>query len=162
MKGEPSGKVLRRRRNDRLKRLENKHKNEVRIRDRRCRFPFCGCKRFGYALHVSHQQHKGMGGDPTGKRSARELMIYICVIRHREGKVSIDKGTLRWLPLTPAGSDSLVAWEVKQGVLPEHLQDGTGDYWVEVAREADTDLLSYEPLTERQRAILAHLSGMQL
>lgn len=99
-----------------LKRAETKNKREVRNRDRTCRFPLCPCRRFGLFLEVSHADHKGMGGDPTGERSTPERMIYVCNWRHKESRVSIDKGLLRWVPLVAdKGSNGPVSWEMKVG-----------------------------------------------
>lgn len=108
----------------RLKRAENKNKQIVRERDRKCRFPLCPCHRFGLFLEVSHCEHKGMGGDPTGERSLPERMIYVCNWRHKESPVSIDKKKLRAMPLTAAGTDGPVAWEAR-----------VDDEWTELARE---------------------------
>jgi hypothetical protein len=69
-----------------------KKKADVRRRDRKCRFPICGCAKLKIQPHVSHSKHAGMGGNPAGDRSAPELMIYVCACRHRENRISIDKG----------------------------------------------------------------------
>jgi hypothetical protein len=68
---------------------EERHKREVRLRDRYCRFPLCECRKFGLALHVSHSRHKGAGGNPKGDRSLPELMVLIDAARHRENRMSI-------------------------------------------------------------------------
>jgi len=112
----------------RLKRAENKNKEKVRDRDRKCRFPLCPCHRFGLFLEVSHAEHKGMGGDPTGERSAPYLMLLVCNWRHKESRYSIDKKSLRWVPLTDRGSDGPIAWQARVPWL-------MGNDWVEIARE---------------------------
>lgn len=108
--------------------LEREHKAAVRERDGGCRFPFCGCRAAArpYVLEVSHQIHKGMGGDPTGERSTSAGMIYLCSWRHKDGPVSIDRGTLRWEALTERGADGPVRWILNSTVngaykLPEFV-----------------------------------------
>jgi hypothetical protein len=128
---------------------EETNKTYVRRRDRRCRFPLCGCRKFGFALHVSHQQHKGMGGNPKGDRSTGDRMILVCAPRHREHPMAIDKGTVKWEGLTRNGSDGPVRWLVRL--------DGRRT-WTEVARERAVQEL--EPLTEKQRRILRQLAEM--
>lgn len=105
------------------------NKDEVRDRDRVCRFPLCPCHRFGLFLEVSHREHKGMGGDPTGERSAPELMVLVCNWRHKESRYSIDKKTVRWVPLTDAGAKGPIAWEIWAPWLFGHK-------WTEFARES--------------------------
>lgn len=125
-----------------LKTAEDKEKKAVRFRDKVCRFPFCGCRKFGLALHVAHQKHKGMGGNPKGDRSDPALMVQVCSARHRENIMSIDRGTIRWRALTKDGANGPIAWDVDLQVL-------TGDIecrrWLEVAREAAVGYpVSYE------------------
>src|SRR4030095_16608414 len=100
-----------------LKTRENKNKQLVRDRDVYCRFPLCRCRQLAILPHVSHQVHKGMGGDPTGERSVPSLMIMLCAWRHREAPISIDNKTLRWRALTRAGAAGPVAWDVKISAL---------------------------------------------
>lgn len=108
---------------------ERAEKQKVRERDRRCRFPLCRCHLRRTFCEVSHRFHKGSGGDPTGERSKAELMILLCPARHRTSAWSVDQKTLRWTPLTDAGSDGPVAWAFRD-------KDGS---WVEVAREREGD-----------------------
>lgn len=143
---------------------EADQKREVRKRDGyKCRFPLCGCRRIGLKLEargeVSHQQHKGMGGDPLGIRTQAALMIYLCKHRHQDGAVSIHKGTLRAVYLTPAKANGPVAWEVDVSVIStrSNLQ---GPRWKEVARETSVQRLA--PITEWQRDMLAALGEMEL
>lgn len=150
-----SGRVLRRRKAGRLKRAENAHKEEVRVRDVVCRFPLCPCHRFGLFLEVSHGEHKGMGGDPTGARSLPALMLLICNWRHKESKLSIDKKTIRWHGLTDAGASGPIAWEIDLGRFSgETFPAGT---WVTIAREVKPGELA--PLADPAREILEHLAA---
>lgn len=131
---------------------EMKAKKAVRQRDRHvCRFPLCGCRRLKLGLEVSHDNHKGMGGNPSGDRSTTEQMVLLCTHRHQFGAVSRHAGTLRAEPLTSAGYDGPVAWEV-------HVEDWGG--WVEVARERKPGDL--EPLTRLQLGLLQNLASMEL
>lgn len=133
-----------------LKRGENKNKAKVRARDRVCRFPLCPCQRFGLFLEVSHATHKGMGGDPTGERSAPELMILVCNWRHKESHISIDKKAIRWLPLTDKGSNGPVEWQAKAD---------EGGEWITLAREESIG--RWLPIDPWQRALL-HAMGTEL
>jgi hypothetical protein len=138
---------LRARKAGRLKRLENKHKQQVRDRDKTCRFPLCGCRARGLFLEVSHKIHKGMGGDPTGERSVPELMVYLCNWRHKEGTFAIDRETLRWLALTSKGAAGPIAWEMR-----------IGSAWIALAREVSIGV--WEPFSRDQKRILDGLAEM--
>lgn len=154
-----SGKVERRDRRVERDGEENKQKKEVRKRDgQRCRFPLCGCKKFQFALHVSHRVHKGAGGNPAGNRSQAKEMILVCVRRHREGKASIDMKTVQWRALTTAGSNGPVAWLVEASIFPAKLRGYTGHKWLEVARERSVGVL--EPVNEWQAELLKFLALM--
>lgn len=150
-----SGKTLRRRKRDRLKRNENAHKEEVRERDVVCRFPLCPCRLFQLFLEVSHKDHKGMGGDPTGERSLPALMLLICNWRHKESKISIDRKGLKWEGLTPAGSNGPIAWRIDLGKFSNGMFPL--DTWVELARERERGVL--EPIAEPAQKILESLAG---
>jgi hypothetical protein len=133
------------------RKAEDDRKKEVRQRDlRRCRFPLCGCARHGYQLHVSHAEHKGMGGNPAGDRSLPMLMVLVCAPRHRESRHSIDMGGIRWRPLTEEWANGPIAWDVL----------GAAGQWIEVAREhAVQKLLPIQPWQER---ILHKLAQMDV
>lgn len=132
---------------------ESKHKRAVRTRDKRCRFPLCGCAKFKLGLHVAHLQHKGAGGNPKGDRSATHKMILLCSARHRENRISLDRGTIRIRPLTLAGTAGPCVWDVDTRDRPStHAQ------WTEVGREVTRGI--FEPFTPEQRAILDTLSPM--
>lgn len=150
---------------------ENKHKQRVRDRDSLCRFPKCGCWRFNYFLAVSHQKHKGSGGDPTGERSQPEIMILVCSPRHREHRCAIDKGAIRWRALTALGAEGPVAWDiafdfvVKTWGAADWLgtvakRDDAGKLWIELAVEFS--IRHYEPFTEWQHRTLTQLAEMDL
>ena len=148
--------TLRRQKAGRLKRAENANKQEVRDRDKVCRFPLCACRLFNLFLEVSHQEHKGIGGDPTGERSLPERMMLLCNWRHKEDRFSIDKHGIRWVPLTDRGSNGPVACEIEIG----RFSNGTlAHSWVEIARESAPGKLA--PLMPAQRAILESLATAQ-
>lgn len=142
------------------KTAEEKNKKKVRLRDKRCRFPLCGCKRLKIMAHVSHQRHKGSGGNPAGDRSQPSGMIYVCACRHRENVISIDRGTLRWRELEKGkGADGYIAWDIRRDELPSHLREGRAE-WVEIAREWRGGELM--PLAGHQLAILQWLAKMEV
>lgn len=156
---------------------ERVEKTKVRLRDRECRFPRCGCKRMQLGLTgggmtntllakcdlvVSHDVHKGMGGDPTGAVSIAPLMILLCRWRHQDAPVSVHAGTLRTLYLTPDQNDGPLAFEIDLRVLmtgtqPAHPQ------WFEVGREVydPAGAIVLGPLTLEQEAVLLKLSEMR-
>lgn len=157
----------RQRRNRKLKTNEAAEKAIVRARDQRCRFPLCGCERLGLPLHVSHAVHKGMGGDPTGDRSVSSLMVLVCAARHRENKIALDKGTLRWEPVTDAGANGPICWWVD--VLAMGLQAGAangvtsdGGWWFLLAEEYSAQGGLFVALDENQRDALGVLAQMIL
>jgi len=135
---------------------EEKHKAAVRRRDKHCRFPLCGCRKLKLTLHVSHQTHKGIGGNPAGDRSTPDKMIYVCGPRHRENSVSIDRGTLAWRALTDKGSDGPVEWYLPEGSL---IGLGGGGSRV-LAREKSIG--TWERFTPKQKALLLKLAEMKL
>jgi hypothetical protein len=148
-----------------LKAAEDKSKAEVRRRDKRCRFPQCGCRQFGLRLEVSHAVHKGAGGNPKGERSAPDLMVYVCSARHRENRMAIDRGTVRWRPLTAEGANGPIAWEIDGEALQPFVLVGRPAVflphgWVEVARESAVGVLA--PLADWQRQTLRHLAAMRI
>ena len=134
------------------KRAELDAKAAVRRRDKVCRFPLCGCRRLGLRLEVSHEEHKGMGGNPAGDKNVPENLVLLCVHRHQDGAISRHKGTLRVRFLSRAGFDGPVAWMVDLGT--------TSPRWTEVAREVAPGQL--EALTEKQRGLLEALAEMEL
>lgn len=115
---------------------EKDHKRESKKRDGyRCRFPLCGCQKLGLRLRLesSHWEHKGAGGDPLGQRSEVRNLVTLCSHRHKDGAVSIDKGTLRPVFLTRFGYNGPIAWEVN---LPAYWGDYTKpDAWYRIAAE---------------------------
>ncbi len=170
MSGEPMWKIGRtalkhERQATRRKRAkkEKDAKAETRKRDKRCRFPRCGCQKLGVAIkafpEVSHSRHKGMGGNPSGDRSTTAELLLLCKHRHQDGAISRHKGTLRAIPLTPIGYDGPIAWQVDVNRLREDFSAHPQD-WREVAREdAGRQLL---PLTPEQIEILDTLAEMEL
>jgi HNH endonuclease len=69
---------------------------QVRYRDRECRFPGCGARRFAEAHHVRWWRHGG--------RTTLENLLLICSFHHRlvhEHGWSVKRdadGTARWIP----------------------------------------------------------------
>lgn len=148
-----TAKAARRERTRQARKQERDAKAEVRRRDKTCRFPLCGCRRGGYALHVAHGTHKGMGGNPKGDRSTAAGMVLLCAPRHRESVLSIDRGTLRWEALTEAGADGPIRWQTKREV-PFEVESAAGfigSYWWTIAVE---DRRGHVELTSLQRQFL--------
>lgn len=139
-------------------------KLEVRERDKRCRFPKCGCTRnwdpMRSFLEVSHNRHKGMGGNPAGDRSAAALMVLLCKWRHQDGKVAYGRGTLRTAFLGDDGYNGAVAWEIPAELFSELVGLPTAGDWIEIAREQSPGVLL--PSTEEQRVVLAELATMDV
>src|SRR5216110_2341889 len=127
-----AGRIVRARAAAKRKGKEDGEKRKVRGRDRYCRMPLCGCRKFRLALHVSHSRHKGMGGNPAGDRSLAALMLLVCSARHKENRIAIDRGTLRWRALTRAGANGPVAWDVDRDAM-RVIADGRADDWIELA-----------------------------
>lgn len=100
-----------------------------------------------------------MGGNPSGDRSAAALMVRVCAPRHREARVSIDRSTVRWEPLTPDGANGPIVWYIDAGALPEQLRPlpiQQGD--IEIAREIAP--YRYEHMAPWQKQVLHELAQM--
>lgn len=138
-------------------RAEMAEKRKVRARDRRCRFPLCGCGPMRLRLEVSHDFHKGMGS--KGGVSLASLMVLLCEHRHQHGAVSRHKGTLRAKYLTPDGYDGPVAWEIDMEALRRPRWQSVEPRFAEVARESRPGQI--EPLQVWQREALETLSQME-
>lgn len=134
---------------------EKAQMDETRKRDKYCRFPMCGCKRFSLTAHVAHLTHRGMGGNPKEDRSEPEKMILLCSARHRDNEFSLDQKTVRIRPLTLAGTSGPCAFDVR-GYSMYKMDWGK---WSEVGRE--TALHQFEPFTPEQLHILTMLKGME-
>lgn len=145
-----------------LKTQESNNKKDVRKRDlHKCRFPLCGCRRLALPLEVSHDQHKGMGGDPTGERSERWGMILMCWHRHQFGAVSFHKGTLRTRYLSLSMNDGPVAFEVDLDVVEPATRKGPREArWFEVARERSVQSIEWP--SPKQQAVLRRLAEMDV
>jgi hypothetical protein len=150
---------------------EDTQKGKVRNRDKYCRFPLCGCKRFGLHCETSHRRHKGMGGNPKEDRSDPADMVYLCSARHQSNVFAVDRKSLRWRPLTEKGAHGPIAWDIKVSELRRLVPKSTPlialavglmgrDKWFELARE--TGIHVYEPMTPEQTAIVAFLKGMEV
>lgn len=122
-----------------------------------CRFPLCGCRRLQLVVESSHyRMHKGMGGDCTGGRSNVEDLITVCPHRHREGRIAIDKGTLRVEPLTERGACGPVAWWFDAAA----YRGERGQDWVLLAREERVGVL--EPPSLEALFLLQGLAKMEV
>jgi hypothetical protein len=148
------------------KTTELSSKQQVRLLDRYCRFPKCGCRRTGHATAVAHLKHKGMGGNPKGDRSKLYGLILLCAPRHREHPVSLDRGTLKITPTSMAGTRGACFWYVHYPSLqlpPQMIAAWRGGpnmtiEWFLLAHE--TAPHQFAPFTGEQLAVLAHLAAM--
>jgi hypothetical protein len=150
----------RRRRRDRLKKGEGENKLASKLRDNMsCRFPLCPCRQ-RYTIESAHKKHTGMGGNPTGDRNTTAGLMTVCAWRHRLGKVSFDRGTLKWHELeTGKGADGPVIWLVNVSVVPGWMYPPGGE-WVEVARELTPGV--WETTYPWQGMLLRRLAEMDI
>lgn len=96
----------RKRRADR-KAEEDKAMRDAKARDRHvCRFPACEYMPKKPRIDAAHSIHRGMGGNPDGDRTKRELLIAFCFIHHRQW----DLGEFDVEPLTDRIFDGPVAF----------------------------------------------------
>lgn len=149
---------------------------QARIRDAYCRFPVCGCVLSQSLPHrligeliaeVSHQVHRGMGGDPRGERTTPPLLLLLCNWRHKLSKFSIDRHGIRWEALTEQGADGPIRWliDAEKASALSLEREGVGLFrtlspWIVLAEE--TAPHAFKPFTEAQSAILAWLAEMSV
>lgn len=137
---------------------ERREKDVCRDRDKYCRFPLCGCRKFKLPLESAHAtQHKGMGGNPKMDRSKPDKLITLCNARHRRLPISMHAGTLRVIPLTTAGTAGPCAYSIDVRALRDPAWTCR---WYEVGREMERH--SFEPFTIEQRRLLKQLAAMTL
>ena len=159
----PSAKVQRALRRIERDAAEDREKAKVRQRDRGCRFPLCGCRRLRLTLEVSHNEHKGAGGNPDGSRSTTELMMQLCRERHRTNPFSIHNRAIEWQPLEKKlGANGPVKWLIDRRLLRYYLHGGQRPAemkLVEVVRETAVGILG--PMDDADRALLEQLARME-
>lgn len=178
-----AAKASRQRDGRKLKAEETRNKGIAKSRDlNRCRFPLCGCKKSGFRAEVSHDRHKGMGGNPAGDRSLPPGLITMCLPRHQTGVFSRHANTIRNRYLTNDGNNGPVAWDIWAPELARQMLGGIfAGYGDSVFREINTQVhrsmqvwegwleidREYEvqkslPRQRWQQAILERLAGMDL
>lgn len=139
---------------------ETAAKNEAKEADG-CRFPRCGCRLLGLALHGAHFKAKGMGGD-HGLRSTVDNIVGLCVHRHQTGRVSLHGGTLAIEILDISrGTRGPLAWHLHTSAIG--VRPGA---WLEIARETE-DYAPDDPrcafaVIERFPALIDALGDMEL
>lgn len=146
---------LRRTKRDAAEQVE---KRKVRNRDKYCRFPLCGCGKMKLRTDVSHSQHKGMGGNPAEDRSKAHLMVLVCGARHKDNIAAIDRGNIRWRPLTARGSNGPIAWDLHVTMIGSRSSPAGDRVWRELAVETAPHV--YKPFTNAQADLLKWLSEM--
>lgn len=153
---------LRARKRRRLDTKESAAMQEVRDRDERPRFPLASVSRWPaydecQPLEVSHSEHRGMGGDPTGKRTQRQTMLLLSRKRHTGHKFSVDQGGLKWTPNDPErGSDGPIQWWLNCDYLPAEYVTAKAlpkGHWVQLAIEYEPH--HWWPLTSEQKELFA-------
>lgn len=159
-KAPKSRKVVRGLKRKKVKAAEDAEMQKVRRRDKYCRFPLCGCKKFGLRLEVSHKKHRGMGGNPKLDRTTPDQMILLCSARHQENRIAVDRGTLHWQALTTQGANGPVAWMLDIRDLPEIRTGRLIDY-NEIVLARETSPHVFAPFTPEQKLILETLREME-
>ena len=155
----PTGRKAEKQRRRALVAQQERRNKQAALRrdDWRCRFPFCGCQQRGYDYEVAHLTHKGMGGDPKGLRSQVDNLITLCGWRHREGVISLHKGTLRVVPRTADGTNGPVSWLMD---VSAYTGMANFTYWIVIATEERVGVL--EPIGFNVKLeILEKLSRME-
>jgi hypothetical protein len=103
----------------RLRRRERKAAEDAVMRaakqrdGHRCRFPWCDFRGLELPLDACHVRHRGMGGNPSGDRTATTDQL-ICFCRRHHGLY--DAGThFDIQPQTPKGCDGPVDFTAPHG-----------------------------------------------
>lgn len=78
-------------------------------RDGGCRWPHCDCRTKGYQIDPAHRRHRGMGGNPDGDRTRRELILSLCRPKHNLW----DAGLIDIIPRTSQDFDGPADFYVK-------------------------------------------------
>lgn len=156
---------------------ERAEKGKAKRRDRGCRFPLCGCRRLGLLVkarrEVSHDKHKGMGGNPIGDRSTAAIMVELCNHRHQDGVISRHKGTLRSRFLDDdLGYFGPIEWYIEAetlmkinprlGVMTLPFRTWATDGWMGVCVARETAVGQVGLLASWQREVLEQLARMEL
>jgi hypothetical protein len=108
-----------------VKAAEDAAKEEVRKRDKSCRWPHCAnCKAYKPRLEVAHLDAKGMGGD-HGTVSGPDQMILLDFLTHQSGPRSLEQHGKRIDPITAQGTNGPCEFWAKD----------ENEQWYLVARE---------------------------
>ena len=144
LKRKPKGPTARRRaaKRRRLDKAELVEMNHVRERDGHCRFLFCPCRIYGAMPQVSHQKHRGMGGNPSLDRTDRRTMLLLCPWRHTGSRLSNDQRGISWVPISPdKGAEGPVIWILDTAALP----NDDAHFWIRrMARGDGTVIIAAE------------------
>lgn len=141
--------------------------DKVRKRDKGCRFPLCRCRRVGIRLEVSHDLHRGMGGNPAGDRTDPATMVQVCAWRHTQGIFALDKGSIRWVPMTTLGANGHIQWQIDKALVDymrhQHGPRPTEPVWMSLAFERPGTVGSLDNnVSTLQWDILQWLATMQV
>ena len=93
----------RQRRADRVAQEQREMQAALHRDQRRCRFQPCVYEPKKLPIDPCHQQHRGMGGDPSGERTTRESIVSLCRVHHG----MYDRGEIDVQPRTDRGFDDV-------------------------------------------------------
>ena len=95
---------------------ERREMEAAKARDRRlrggCAWPDCPHKRM--TLHAAHLKHRGQGGNPSGDRTLRHLLVGFCAVDHGR----FDRNEIDIQPQTPQGTDGCCDFFNRVGTAP--------------------------------------------
>ena len=83
---------------------------------KKCRVPRCEFAKFDFKIDPCHQNHRGMGGNPSGDRTTRATIISLCR-RHHD---LYDRGVIDIEPLTAKQFDGPCSFFATEGDRREH------------------------------------------
>lgn len=78
---------------------------------RKCRFPACEFRSKRLPIDPCHAfQHRGMGGDPSGERTSRALIVSLCRAHHGQLDWGVGATEIQIEALTPERADGPLAF----------------------------------------------------
>jgi len=104
--------IERKQRRKAIEAFEDREKQIVRVRDRKCRWPRCPhCKAFRPRLEVAHVIAKGAGGS-----SEAANMMLLDFLTHQGGPTSLEQHGRKIEPLTADGANGPCSFWISDGV----------------------------------------------
>lgn len=75
-----------------------------------------------------------MGGNPALDRTTAETLLALCEWRHKGSRFSMDRGTIKWVPVSPEkGADGPILWLVNASAFP----NDEGHFWLQTQSRED-------------------------